>query len=246
MKNVLLSFLITTIAGLSTLLGIFTVFVDKKNRERLISCSLVFSAGIMIYISIFDLIPSGVKYIFSYYGVFTSILISLIFILFGFMFIKFLNSLLKEENSLYKVGIISVIALIIHNIPEGIITFMTTTKDVKIGLSLSFAIALHNIPEGISIFVPLYYGSGNKKKAFLYTFIAGFSELLGALLSYLFLFRFVNDYFFSFLFCVTAGIMIYIAFCELLPEGFKYKKWGTLLIWMFIGLFIMLLSEFIL
>ena len=148
--------------------------MDKKNRERLISCSLVFSAGIMIYISIFDLIPSGVKYIFSYYGVFTSILISLIFIIFGFMFIKFLNSLLKEENSLYKVGIISVIALIIHNIPEGIITFMTTTKDVKIGLSLSFAIALHNIPEGISIFVPLYYGSGNKKKAFLYTLLLVF------------------------------------------------------------------------
>lgn len=245
MSNVLLSFLITTIAGLSTLLGIFTIFVDKKNRKRLISCSLVFSSGIMIYISIFDLIPSGVKYIFSYYDVFVSILISLIFIVFGFLFIKFLNGLLKEDNSLYKVGIISVIALIIHNIPEGIITFMTTTKDVKIGLSLSFAIALHNIPEGISIFIPLYYGSGNKKKAFLYTFIAGFSELFGAVISYFFLFRFVNEYFFSFLFCVTAGIMIYIAFCELLPEGFKYKRKKTLLFWFLLGLVIMFLSEFI-
>lgn len=247
MNNIELSFIITSIAGFSTLLGIFATLFSKKNRERLISCSLMFSAGIMIFISIFDLVPSSISYLLGIYEVFPSLLIGLIFIIFGMLFTYFIDNFLKDDdNKLYKVGIISMIALIIHNIPEGIITFLTTTKDVKLGISLAFSIALHNIPEGISIFIPIYYGSGNKKKAFFYTFVSGFSEVVGAFIAWLFLSKLVNDYFFSFIFAVTAGIMIYIALYELIPESIKYKDKKSLVLFFLLGVVIMLISEFFL
>lgn len=247
MNNLFLSFLITGIAGFSTLLGIFAILFSSKGREKLISYSLIFSAGIMIFISLFDLIPNSINYLMNFYNFIPSIIIGIIFILFGIVFTHFIdNFLVEDSNNLYKVGIISMIALIIHNIPEGIITFLTTTKDIKLGLPLACSIALHNIPEGISIFIPIYYGSKNKIKAFFYTFIAGFSEILGAFIAWLFLSKLVNDYFFSFIFAVTAGIMLYIAIYELIPESIKYKNKKMLILWFLIGMLVMLLSEFIL
>lgn len=221
---------------------------NKSQREKLISYSLMFSAGIMIFISIYDLIPNSFSYLTSIYETIPSLIIVLIFIIFGMVFTYFIDNSLAENknNNLYKVGIISMIALIIHNIPEGIITFLTSTKDIKLGITLATSIALHNIPEGISIFIPLYYGSGNKKKAFLYTFVAGFSEVLGALIAWLFLGELLNDYFFSFMFAVTAGIMIFIATQELIPEALKYKNKKTLFLMFSLGVLIMLISEFIL
>ena len=117
---------------------------------------------------------------------------------------------------------------------------------LKRSTMLVLAVVMHNIPEGISIFIPIYYGSKNKKKAFFYTFIAGFSEVLGAFIAWLFLSQFVNDYFFSFMFATTAGIMLYIAIYELLPEGLKFKNKRMLFFWFMVGMLVMLVSEFIL
>ena len=246
MNNLFLSFFITGIAGFSTLLGMFSIFFSGKGREKLISYSLIFSAGIMIFLSLFDLIPESISYMMNFYSLIPSLIIGATFIFFGIIFTHFIDNLLVTDGSnLYKVGLISMIALIIHNIPEGIITFLTTTKDIKLGLPLAFSIALHNIPEGISIFIPIYYGSKSKKKAFLYTFIAGFSEVLGAFIAWLFLSHLVNDYFFSFIFAITAGIMLYIAIYELIPESIKYKNKLMLTFWFIIGMLIMLMSKFI-
>lgn len=243
MNNLFFSFIVTSIAGFSTLLGCLIVLFKDNNKKKIISYSLMFSSSIMLYISILDLIPNGYNYISKIYNPIVSMLIISIFILGGFFFTRFIdNFLIKNDNNLYKVGIISMLALIIHNIPEGIITFLTTTKDIKIGLSLSISIALHNIPEGISIFVPIYYSTNSKLKAFLYTFIAGFSEVMGAILSYLFLYKYANNYFFAFIFSLTAGIMIYISCIELIPESIKTNK-RKLYIPFILGIIVMILSE---
>ena len=115
------------------------------------------------------------------------------------------------------------LAIIIHNIPEGIATFIATNSNVFLGFSLALAIALHNIPEGISISVPIYYATGNKKKALLYTLISALSEPIGAILAYLFLSKFINNTILGLLFSLIAGIMLQISFCELLPSSKKYN-----------------------
>ena len=109
---------------------------------------------------------------------------------------------------------------------------------------MALAITLHNIPEGISISVPLYYSTNSHKKAFIYTFISGFSEFLGAILSYLFLSKYINNYIMSIILSITSGIMIQISLYELLPLSFKYKN-NITYIGLFLGFIIMCICIFI-
>lgn len=85
------------------------------------------------------------------------------------------------------------------------------------------AIALHNIPEGIAISIPIYYATKSKFQAFYYTFISALSEPFGALITYLFLQNFITTNIMGYLFAIIAGIMLQIAFCELLETARSYK-----------------------
>lgn len=149
-----------------------------------------------------------------------------------------------NNNNLYKLGIISMLAIILHNIPEGIATFLTTNKDISLGLSLAIAITLHNIPEGISIAVPIYYSTKKKSKAILYTFISALSEPFGALLAFIFLKNIITDNIMGYLLSFIAGIMIHISLCELLPNSFKYKKKKHTIFFFILGILFMLLRLF--
>lgn len=241
--SVISSFIITFLAGFSTLLGTLIYFIKDENKTKIITSSLSFSAGVMLFISFFDLIPEAIKNLCAVYNPIFSLIIISIFVIFGFIFMQFIDNLfITNDSELYNVGIISMLAIIIHNIPEGVITFLTTTKDIKLGISLAISIALHNIPEGISIFVPIYYSTKNKRKAFWYTFIAGFSEIIGAVIAWIFMARLSNDFFFSFLFSLTSGIMIYISTVELIPKSLSYKKKLRSLFYFIIGMLIMLIS----
>ena len=189
MNNYIYAFLISTIAGLSTLLGCIFIFIKVKNINKFLSSSLSFSAIVMILISIFDLIPESFFSLFFKYSIF-GVLISILFFIIGIYLIKISNKLIKkyEEkgSSLYKLGIISAIVLVLHNVPEGIITFLTSETDINLGLKVAIAITLHNIPEGICIAVPIYYSTKSKSRAIITTLISGLSEPLGALITYLF------------------------------------------------------------
>ena len=213
MNKIIISFTITFFAGISTILGIFPTYINQKYKDKIINLSLSFSAGVMITISILSLIPESKNYLSQKLN-FPVILIILIFID---------QKSIKTNDNLYKIGIVSLITLIIHNIPEGITTFITTSNNIKLGTQLSIAIALHNIPEGIAIAIPIYFSTKNRKKALLYTIISGFSELFGAIISYIFLSKYINNYILSFILGITAGIMLYVSICELIPNSLLYK-----------------------
>ena len=127
-----------------------------------------------------------------------------------------------EEQQLLRMGLFSALAIAIHNFPEGIATFISAIQDPALGVSIAIAIAIHNIPEGIAVSVPIYYATGSKKRAFLYSFLSGLSEPLGAIVGYFVLMRFINDVMFGIVFAMVAGIMVYISLDELLPTAEKY------------------------
>ena len=235
-------FLLTTISGLSTLIGTFLIFIKIKNKNNIISSSCSFAAGVMLCISICDLIPESFKYlrIFKPYKI---IFISFMFLLLGIIISYIIDKYIDKYNNsnLYKVGILSMIVIILHNIPEGIITYLISTKSIKLGISLCLAISLHNIPEGISISVPIYYSTKSKKIAFLYTFISALSEPFGAFISYIFLSKYINDIMLGILFNIIAGIMIQIGINNLFPLSKKYNK-KLSYIFFLIGFLIMILS----
>lgn len=248
MNSIFLAFLLTTIAGLSTMLGTIPIFIKLKNEQKIIAGSLSFAAGVMICVSITDLIPESIHMLKSYFNDITMILLVFITLMIGIIFSSLIDKMLPTKTKdipLYKVGIISMIAIILHNLPEGIATFISTTKDTSLGISLAIAIALHNIPEGISISVPIYYATKKKTKSLLYTFISALSEPLGAILTYLFLLPFINDIILGLLFSFIAGIMIKISLTELLPTSTSYETPKITKLFFIIGVIFMLLKFFI-
>ena len=132
------------------------------------------------------------------------------------------------------------IALMIHNIPEGILTFLTSSVDIKLGVKLSIAIMMHNIPEGIAIAIPLFYSTKSKIKAIKNTLISGLSEPFGALLAYLFLYRFMSNTLIGVILLFVAGIMISISINDIFEEAKKYSG-KNILLGIFLGIILILL-----
>ena len=121
----------------------------------------------------------------------------------------------KGKKGLMKTGIVTALAIAIHNFPEGLATFGAALQDSKLGIVLAIAIAIHNIPEGISVSVPIYYATGNKKKAFWYSFLSGVAEPVGAALGYVILFSFLTDSIIGGMLGFIAGVMVYISLDEI-------------------------------
>ena len=222
--NITYSFFITFFAGFSTLLGTIPIFIKFKNTKKIISISLILSSFSMIVISLLDLLPQSFKLFNLNYNIFLSVLLFLIFFVTGMILISFINKIIASDNNLYKVGIISMIGIIVHNIPEGILTFITSSVDVTMGLKLAMAITLHNIPEGISIGIPLYYSTGSKIKTIIYVLISALSEVFGAFITYLFLYDYINDILIAILLSLVCGVMTYISLFELIPEIINKKS----------------------
>ncbi len=239
MENTTVALTLSLIAGLSTIIGSIFIFF-KKNKNVLLN-SFAFAAGVMITVSLIDLIPESFSYLSTYYYPFPALLFVLICFVIGILISSFIDYYIPENNPIYKIGIISLIAIIMHNIPEGMATFIASNTDIKLGITLTIAIALHNIPEGITIALPIFYSTKSRKRALLYTTIAGLSEFFGALITCIFLKDYITYKFMGYLLAVIAGIMIQISFYELLPEVWKARQKRGILYFL-LGSIIMFLS----
>lgn len=220
--------LVSAIAGLSTVLGGLVIFFKFKsqNIDKFITASLAFSLAIMIGISITDLIPESTHVLLETLGIGKGIIYSVIFFSIGIILIKFLNKLITKAESksdLYKLGILNMLALILHNFPEGIATFMSSYKDIGLGIKLAVAIAFHNIPEGICIAVPIYYATNSKKEALIKTFLSGIAEPIGAIIAFIFLSKYITNSLISIVLILVGGIMITLAIEVILPKAKAYN-----------------------
>ncbi len=243
MNHALFSFVVTFLAGFSTLLGFYTIYLKIKNRGLFLAKILSFSSGVMTSVSFLDLIPESFLKIHENFSSLSSLCFLLFFFLIGMLSSKVVSETVERKSGgevLYKLGVISMLALIFHNIPEGIATFLTTSQNERLGISLAIAIALHNIPEGISVAIPIYYSTKSKTRAFLPTFISALSEPLGALLAYFFLQNRVTEDMMGFLYAMIAGIMIQIACFEILPTSFSYRKRKSTILYFLFGVGVML------
>ena len=250
MNRVLLSFIITAFAGISTIIGFLVIFIKKKNHNKIIVSSLSFASGVMVCTSISDLIPESINLLSSSLSTINTVIFSFLSILLGIIVSMIINYYVPdnnnyEDNTLFRVGIISMIVIILHNIPEGIATFMASSSNINLGVSLAIAIAMHNIPEGITIAVPIYYSTGKEKLAFIYTLISALSELLGAIICYLVLRKYMTNFLLGIILSIIAGIMLEISFKTLLPSTKKYNDKSRVIFFFIIGFVFMLLRVII-
>lgn len=154
-----------------------------------------------------------------------------------------------QHHKLMRMGLFTALAIGIHNFPEGLATFLAALEDPSLGVAIAVAIALHNIPEGISVSVPIFYATGNRRKAFWYSVLSGLAEPVGALIGYLAILFFLGGddgaippQIMGILFGGVAGIMVYISLDELLPTSRAYGKGHDSLLGLMAGMAVMALS----
>lgn len=246
-NTIMIAFGLTLIAGLSTGVGSLMAFFTKKTNTRLLSAVLGFSAGVMIYVSLVEIFPQANQMLTESLGKIKGSWAAIASFFGGILLIAVIDKLIpsienphemrKVEdmnnycdirsgnvNELMKMGVLTAVAIAVHNFPEGISTFIAALKNPNLGIIITVAIAIHNIPEGIAVSVPLFCATGNRKKAFAYSFLSGLSEPVGALLGYLFLMPIMNDVVFGVMFALVSGIMVFISLDELLPTAREYGE----------------------
>ncbi len=218
-------------AGLSTLFGALVVFFVKGKSEKAVTASLGFAAGVMISVSFLDMLPNAAAALSEWAGPKLGVICMIGALVVGVLIAAGIDHFVPHEHlegqeqshgNMYRLGMMSMLAIAVHNFPEGIATFMAGISDAKLGLSIAVAIAMHNIPEGITVAMPVYYSTGNKKRALMFTFLSGISEPMGALLAFLLLRPLINDLVLGFVFGLVSGIMLYIAVEELIPSSRQY------------------------
>ncbi|TXT55466.1 MAG: Zinc transporter ZupT [Promethearchaeota archaeon] len=152
----------------------------------------------------------------------------------------------NPDLSLQKTSIFVFFGVFIHNLPEGMATFISTITEIELGILLAIAIAFHNIPEGIAVSVPIYVCTGSRSKAFFWSFLSGISEFLGALLVGLILFPFINEFLLAAMLSVVAGLMVYISLDELLPLAHSLGREHYSILGILLGFIVMFISLLIL
>jgi len=250
--NIGIALTFTIIAGLSTGIGSAIAYFIKKPKMIYLSFSLGFSAGVMIYVSFVELFPNAIEAVGEIMGVIAFFI--------GIIFIGIIDMIIPEAKNphhykapsdmgkirkdkvLMRTGLFTALAIGIHNFPEGLATFGATLNNVHVGFMIALAIAIHNIPEGISVSVPIFYATGDKKKAFIYSFLSGIAEPIGAVIGFLILLPFLSEGLLASLMAFVAGIMVYISVVELLPIAHRYGHSHTVIVGIVLGMFIMALS----
>lgn len=244
-NRVLIALGLTLFAGLSTGIGGLLSIFWKKTNTKLLSIVMGFSAGVMIYVSFVEVLKDSRKYLINSLGETTGQWVSAAAFFGGIFLIAVIDKLvpshenpheshkieemnycnsIKGDKRLMRTGVMTALAITIHNFPEGMASFTSAIMDTSLGIAIAIAIAIHNIPEGIAVSIPVYCATGSKMKAFKLSLISGFAEPFGALIGYLVLMPFLNDTVFGILFGIVAGIMVYISFDELLPAAEEYGE----------------------
>jgi len=244
MSNLMFAFLLTLLAGLATGVGGCIVFFTRRENKKALAVCLAFSSGVMLYISFAEILIKGFEGLEAVYGAGAGYLIATVSFFIGVIIMALLDKCVTTTGDLNRTGIMSALAIAIHNFPEGFITFMAAMYDPALGVVIAVAVSIHNIPEGIAMAAPFYYATGNRRKAILATIASGLTEPLGGLLAWFLLTRFFGDaeVVFGIAFAVVGGIMVFVTLHQLLPTAYKYGQHGVIIRWLFSGMAVMALS----
>ena len=238
----LLAFLVTLGAGLATGIGSAIAFFTNHTNKAFFAVSMGFSAGVMIYLSFVEILPKATNYISTETGLVSASALAAAALVAGMILMAIIDAVVPsganphentevellegesanevvESKKLLRMGLFVALAIAIHNFPEGLATFLLVLDDPQIGIAMAIAVAMHNIPEGIAVSVPVYYATKSRVKAFRLSFLSGLAEPAGAVIGYVLLAQFLNDFVLGILFAMVAGVMVFLAIDTLLPTA---------------------------
>jgi ZIP family zinc transporter len=261
--NVQMAFMLTILAGLATGIGSTIAFFVKDKSTKVLTFAMGFAAGVMLYVSFVEILPEAIAKLTEAYNhdeqIGTTYGVIAFFV--GMLIVAIIDKLIPEAenphefstglkekagedgvpnpNKLMRIGVLTALALAIHNFPEGIATFVTALDDPELGMTIAIAIGIHNVPEGIAVSMPIYFATGDRKKAFMYSFLSGVVEPLGAILGYFILMPYLNDTIMGLLLSGVAGIMVFISLDQLLPAAEEYGEHHLSIYGVVLGMIVM-------
>jgi ZIP family zinc transporter len=252
--NLVLSIILITIAGLSTVIGSLIIFISKNKSHKKLGFLLGLAAGVMLCICIKELLPESQKLLSGVYYYPTSSFILVGSLLFGFILSIILDKLIhhhdeEEEHDehceMCNLGITAAFTMALHKLPEGIAIFIAIHDNFLMAIPFALAIAIHHVPEGMIVSAPIYYATGSKKKALLYSIASGLVLPISGLLGFLFLQPIFTNVTQGILLAVTSSIMFYITFKEIMPSALKYGDKKTIIFSITLGIIFVYLLELI-
>ena len=233
---------LTALTALSTCIGSLLAFLPGTSDRRFISVALGLSAGVMVYVALTGILPESIEKLGR-----QNALWAVVAFTGGMGLMAVLDMVLPEHGGcrhtpdgkescgdsagsaqqrrrLRRTGLILASTIAVHNFPEGMATFVSALGGLDVALPLALAICIHNVPMGIAMAAPVYYGTCSRRKAFFCTFFSGMAAVAGAVVALLFLLPWWTPQLESLCMAAVAGVMLFIAFDELLPEAEAYGR----------------------
>ena len=240
---------LTLVLGFFIIIGAFLMHMFK-NKEKFLIISLSMAFGVMFSLIFLELLPESYEIFNEKYSSMVSIAIMLVFYVIGFLILKILDKFIPDhedddEANLIHIGIVSSIAIILHNIIEGMAIYNTFNTSVNLGILLSIGVGLHNIPLGMVLSSTFYKSLSNKKKSNVIIFLISASTFVGGLIMCLFDSVFKNEFIIGILLSVTVGMLLYINIIEILPKLIKSKDKKTIITSIIVGILILFVSIFL-
>ncbi len=250
MKIEQIGLLTTLILGIFIIIGALIAFIMKK-REKVIDFSLGLAFGVIIMLMIADLLPEiieqlGLKYIYLF----------IIYTALGYFLLKFLDNFIPDheetkmnkkdlKNNLIHIGVVTSLALFLHNIIEGMAVYSTVLTDKNLGVAMSLGIGFHNIPLGMVIATTLYQSSTNMSKTVLGILAVSLSTFAGGLILFFLNLHAISSIILGSLLSTTLGMLIFIALDELLPRIKMSKNDKVTYVGITLGIIILLIATII-
>jgi len=221
--------------------GLISAILLKRPSENMICWLLSFAAGVMVSIVCFGLVPEA----FELAGV----PVSVVGLMLGIVIVMGLNHLIdkittqgkgnlkihstheelyheslfiKDRAKMLRSGMLMLVAIALHNVPEGIAIGAGGSHNFHLGALLALMIALHNIPEGMAISAPLLAGGINKWKVVFLTSMAGATTLLGGFIGIII--GNISEFAIAISLSCAGGAMLYIVFGEIMPQSVIMTK----------------------
>lgn len=253
------AFLLTLLAGLATGVGGVIATLVRAGNYRFLSFSLGLSAGVMIYISMMEMLPQANLQLARELGRERGVWVAVVAFFGGIVLTGIIDRLVPEKvnpheadlrphaeaarnQSLARTGVVTAAAVALHNFPEGFATFISALEDPQLGIPIAIAVGIHNIPEGIAVAVPIHQATGSRRKGMIAAWLSGLAEPIGAVVGYLLLRPFLSETTLGITFGVVAGIMVFISFDELLPAAREYGEHHLSVYGLIVGMAVMALS----
>lgn len=240
---------LTLVLGFFIIIGAFLMHIFE-NKERFLVISLSMAFGVMVSLIFLELLPESFEIFNEKYSSIISIAMILIFSIIGFLILKILDKFIPDhedddEANLIHVGIVSSIAIILHNIIEGMAIYNTFNTSINLGILLSIGVSLHNIPLGMVLSSTFYKSLSNKKKSNVIIFLISTSTFVGGLIMCIFNNVFKNEFIIGLLLSITVGMLVYINIIEILPKLIKSKDKKMIITSIIVGILILFVSVFL-